>query len=109
MKNIDVVEDYNFYAVPSRFIHEGTAEDIQKLYGSLISSEKTKEVFIYSKEMDWKVWPTNLLFLAFLSGFGFLLSGGNWFVTLFAFVVLAPNYNWRKIIGRIKYFEPIED
>ena len=83
MKNNNV--DDHYYAIPSDLIHDGSKEDILKLYGSLISSDRTKKINIYSNEIDWKVWPSNIALLLIMSGIGFLLSSGNPFIAVFTF------------------------
>jgi len=103
MKDNNVVDHY--YAIPSDLIHDGNKEDILKLYGNLISSDRTKKVTLYSGEVDWKAWPSNIALLLMMSGIGFLLSSGNPFVAVFTFFIIAPLFHWRKVRGVILYID----
>lgn len=94
-----------YYAIPSDLLHNWNKDGITKLYGRLSSSDKTREINIYSNEIDWKVWPTNIALLLMFGGVGFLLSSANFYVALFTVFIFAPYYHWRKVIGVISYLE----
>lgn len=98
----------NYYAIPADLIHDGNKEDILKLYGSLISSDKTEKINVYSSEIDWKAWPSNIALLSIIGVIGFLLSSGNPFVTIFSLIMFAPLYHWRKVKGVISFLEVAE-
>jgi hypothetical protein len=106
MKDHNVVE--NYYAIPSDLIHDGNKEDILKLYGSLISSDKTEKINVYSSEVDWKAWPTNIALLLMVGVAGFLLSSANPYIALFTIVITAPLFHWRKVKGVISFLEVAE-
>lgn len=106
MNNDKVVE--NYYAIPSDLIHDGNKEDILKLYASLISSDKTEKINVYSNEIDWKAWPTNIALLLMVGVAGFLLSSANFYIGLFTMVITAPLYHWRKVKGVISFLEVAE-
>ena len=106
MKNTSVVE--NYYAIPADLIHDGNKEDILKLYASLISSDKTEKINVYSSQIDWKVWPTNIALLLMIGVAGFLLSSANFYIALFTMVITAPLYHWRKVKGVISFLEVVE-
>lgn len=94
-----------YYAIPSDLLHSWNKDDITKLYGRLSSSDKTREINIYSNEIDWKVWPTNIALLLMIGGVGFLLSSANIYIALFTIIIFAPLYHWRKVRGVISYLE----
>ena len=94
-----------YYAIPSDLLHNWNKDDIIKLYGRLSSSNKTREINIYSNEIDWKVWPTNIALLLMIGGVGFLLSSANIYIALFTIIIFVPFYNWRKVRAVISYLE----
>lgn len=95
-----------YYAIPADLLQEGNREDILKLYGALIHSDKSQEITIYSNEMDFKAWPSNIALIAIVGVIGFLLSSGNVYVAVFTMIVMAPSYHWRREKSVITYFDP---
>lgn len=98
----------NYYAIPADLIHDGNKEDILKLYASLISSDKTEKIKVYSSEIDWKAWPSNIALLLMVGVVGFLLSSANIYIALFTMVITVPLYHWRKVKGVISFLEVAE-
>lgn len=96
---------HNYYAIPSGLIHNSNDKEISKLYGSLISSDKTKEIKIYTNKINKKNLFYNLVFSLSMGVFGFLLSSGNYYIGIIILIIFGSLQDWREIESIIYYIK----
>jgi hypothetical protein len=95
----------NYYAIPSNLIHNNNNEEISKLYGSLISSDKTKEIKVYTNKINKKKLPQNLILSLIIGFLGFILSSGNYYIGIIVLIIFGYLQDWREIESVIYYIK----
>lgn len=96
---------YNYYAIPSDLIHSDNKENISKIYGRLISSDKTKEIKVYKNKINKKNLLSNLVISLSMGVLGFLLSSGNYYIGIIILIIFGSLQDWREIESVIYYIK----
>lgn len=105
MKNMEIKEPQDFYAVSEEIISSSTEKEIvDNLNRVRIYDDKDKkQQKIYSNKIDWNRIPANLFTMSIFFTLGLLFGGFYLPLAIAVALIPASALDWRKIKANIFY------